>query len=149
MLLELAFNARDVSLGLVQVNILVGPQIIAGALRGLMPPAAVSLLDCTVQNVSVLPELLLEGVILHGLVVSSGEIHHVSELAFSGLAGPLQALGLPNNKLQIVPTTALLALPALDRLDLSHNHLETLSTGSFKVRGRISVTYMKSKRRLW
>lgn len=125
-----------------------GPQIIAGALRGLMPPAAVSLLDCTVQNVSVLPELLLEGVVLHGLVVSSGEIHHVSELAFSGLAGPLQALGLPNNKLQTVPTAALLALPALDRLDLSHNHLETLTTSSFKVRGIVSATSMKGKRRV-
>lgn len=122
-----------------------GLQIIAGALRGLMPPAAVSLLDCTVQNVSVLPELLLEGVVLHGLVVSSGEIHQVSELAFSGLAGPLQALGLPNNKLQTVPTAALLALPALDRLDLSHNHLETLATSSFKVRGSVSATSMKGK----
>ena len=111
-----------------------------------MPPAAVSLLDCTVQNVSVLPELLLEGVVLHGLVVSSGEIHLVSELAFSGLAGPLQALGLPNNQLQTVPTAALLALPALDRLDLSHNHLETLTTDSFKVRGVISTTSMKGKR---
>ena len=110
-----------------------------------MPPAAVSLLDCTVQYVSVLPELLLEGVVLHGLVVSSGEIHQVSELAFSGLAGPLQALGLPNNKLQTVPTAALLALPALDRLDLSHNHLETLATSSFKVRGSVSATSMKGK----
>ena len=122
-----------------------GPQIIAGALRGLMPPAAVSLLDCTVQNVSVLPELLLEGAVLHGLVVSSGEIHQVSELAFSGLAGPLQALGLPNNKLQTVPTAALLALPALDRLDLSHNHLETLTTSSFKMRDSVSATAMKGK----
>jgi Leucine-rich repeat (LRR) protein len=113
----------------------VGSQVIAGALRGLEPPAAVSLLDCTVQNVSSLPETLLQGVILHGLVVSSGEIHHVSGRAFSGLAGPLQALGLPNNKLQTVPTAALSALPTLDRLDLSHNHLETLTTGSFKVRG--------------
>jgi Leucine-rich repeat (LRR) protein len=94
----------------------------------------VSLLDCTVQNVSSLPDTLLEGVVLHGLVVSSGEIRHVSELAFSGLAGPLQALGLPNNKLETVPTAALSALPTLDRLDLSHNLLETLSTGSFKVR---------------
>ena len=107
--------------------------MIADALRGLVPPAAVSLLDCTVQNVSVLPVPLLEGVILHGLVVSSGEIRHVSERTFAGLAGPLQALGLPNNKLQTVPTAALSVLPALDRLDLSHNHLETLNTGSFKV----------------
>jgi hypothetical protein len=109
-------------------------QVIGGALRGLEPPAAVSLLDCTIQNVSSLPETLLEGVILHGLVVSSGEIHHVSERAFSGLAGPLQALGLPNNKLQTVPTAALSALPTLDRLDLSYNRLETLTAGSFKVR---------------
>jgi len=113
----------------------VGPQVIASALRGLVPPAAVSLLDCTVQNVSVLPEPLLEGVILHGLVVSSGEIHDVAERAFSGLAGPLQALGLPNNKLQTVPTAALSELPTLDRLDLSHNCLKTLSFSSFKVRG--------------
>jgi Leucine-rich repeat (LRR) protein len=109
--------------------------VIGEALRGLVPPAAVSLLDCTVQNVSLLPELLLEGVFLHGLVVSSGEIHHVSERAFSGLAGPLQALGLPNNKLQTIPTAALSALPTLDRLDLSHNHLQSLNAGSFKVRG--------------
>ncbi|KAJ9599856.1 hypothetical protein L9F63_009896 [Diploptera punctata] len=116
-------------------------QVIAGALRGLVPPASVSLLDCTVQNVSVLPEPLLEGVILHGLVVSSGEIRHVSEKAFSGLAGPLQALGLPNNKLQTVPTAALSVLPALDRLDLSHNHLESLNSGSFK--GLFNLTFLE------
>ncbi|XP_021931325.1 insulin-like growth factor-binding protein complex acid labile subunit [Zootermopsis nevadensis] len=116
-------------------------QVIAEALRGLVPPAAVSLLDCTVQNVSSLPGTLLEGVILHGLVVSSGEIHHVADQAFSGLAGPLQALGLPNNKLQTVPTEALSAIPALDRLDLSHNFLETLSTGSFK--GLFNLTFLE------
>ncbi|PSN55203.1 hypothetical protein C0J52_00629 [Blattella germanica] len=116
-------------------------QVIAAALRGLVPPAAVSLLDCTVQNVSALSQPLFEGVLLHGLVVSSGEIRHVSETAFSGLAGPLQALGLPNNKLQSVPTGALAALPGLDRLDLSHNYLETLGPASFK--GLFNLTFLE------
>ena len=93
---------------------------------------------------SVLPEPLMEGVILHGLVVSSGEIRQVSEKAFSGLAGPLQALGLPNNKLQNVPTAALSVLPALDRLDLSHNHLESLTAGSFKVRSNLLSAYVQT-----
>jgi Leucine-rich repeat (LRR) protein len=48
-------------------------------------------------------------------------------------------------KMKTAPTEALLALPALDRLDLSHNHLETLTTSSFKVRGSVSTTSMKGK----
>lgn len=115
-------------------------QIIGRKLRSLPPRASVSLLDCTVQNVSALPGPLLEGVALHGLVVSSGEIKDVHKHAFMGLASPLQALGLPNNQLSTVPTAAFAALPALDRLDLSHNLLRRLDNSSF----RVSDCYRKS-----
>lgn len=116
-------------------------RVIGEALRGLPPPAAVSLLDCTVQGVGALTEPLLDGVALHGLVVSSGEIRHVAEDAFSQLAGPLQALGLPNNLLDTVPTAALRPLPALDRLDLSHNRLRSLNASSFK--GLSNLTFLE------
>ncbi|XP_044740024.1 carboxypeptidase N subunit 2 [Chrysoperla carnea] len=107
-------------------------QIIGRKLRSLPPVASVSLLDCTVQNVSALPGPLFEGVALHGLVVSSGAIKDVHKHAFMGLASPLQALGLPNNQLSTIPTAALAALPTLDRLDLSHNLLRKLDNSSFK-----------------
>nr|CAD7607359.1 unnamed protein product [Timema genevievae] len=76
--------------------------------------------------------LLPQGVSLHGLVVSSGELRRVSERAFSRLVGPLQALGLPNNRLESVPTGALEILSSLDRLDLSHNVLRSLTGRSFR-----------------
>ncbi|KAF7281424.1 leucine-rich tendon-specific protein [Rhynchophorus ferrugineus] len=94
--------------------------------------ASISLLDCTVQNVSVISGTLLEGISLHGLVISSGEIREVNPVAFRGLASPLQALGLPNNQLYAVPTQALKSLPELDRLDLSGNKLKMLDGQSFK-----------------
>lgn len=80
-----------------------------------------------------LPGLLLQGVALHGLVISSGEITEVHHTAFQGLASPLQALGLPNNKLTSVPTQALKSLPELDRLDLSSNKMKYVDAESFKV----------------
>lgn len=95
--------------------------------------AYVSLLDCTLQNVTVISGPLLEGIALHGLVVSSGEITDIDQSAFQGLASPLQALGLPNNKLTAVPTPALKPLPELDRLDLSSNKMKSLEINSFKV----------------
>ncbi|XP_050315684.1 leucine-rich repeats and immunoglobulin-like domains protein 1 isoform X2 [Anthonomus grandis grandis] len=94
--------------------------------------ASISLLDCTVDNVTELTGPLLEGVSLHGLVISSGEMKLVNPTAFKGLASPLQALGLPNNQLTAVPTAALKSLPELDRLDLSGNRLKILDGGSFK-----------------
>nr|CAD7458643.1 unnamed protein product [Timema tahoe] len=104
-------------------------RVIGRALRGL---PGVSLLDCTVQDVVSLVDPVLEGVSLHGLVVSSGELRRVSERAFSRLVGPLQALGLPNNRLESVPTGALAILSSLDRLDLSHNVLRSLTGRSFQ-----------------
>ncbi|KAJ8925431.1 hypothetical protein NQ315_009264 [Exocentrus adspersus] len=106
-------------------------KIIGRTLRSLNT-ATVSLLDCTVQNVSVISEPLLEGVALHGLVISSGEIREIHQTAFKGLTAPLQALGLPNNQLLSVPTQALMSLPELDRLDLSGNRMKSLDAGSFK-----------------
>ncbi|KAL3288188.1 hypothetical protein HHI36_002638 [Cryptolaemus montrouzieri] len=105
--------------------------IISRTLRSLNT-SPVSLLDCTVQNVSIITGPLLEGVSLHGLVVSSGEIREVSQAAFQGLGSPLQALGLPNNQLTSVPIVALRFLPELDRLDLSSNKLKSLDINSFK-----------------
>lgn len=75
----------------------------------------------------------LQNVSLHGLVVSSGELRQVSADAFSGLATPLQALGLPNNLLENVPTSALRGLHHLERLDLSHNRLQRIHNISFEV----------------
>ncbi|KAI5710848.1 hypothetical protein M8J75_011951 [Diaphorina citri] len=106
---------------------------ISESLRGLEPDERVSLLDCTLSNVTVLPGKFLEGVTLHGLVISSGELKNISDGAFIGLSSPLQALGLPNNLLSVVPTSALAPLaPNLDRLDLSHNQLYKLENTSFK-----------------
>jgi Leucine-rich repeat (LRR) protein len=100
--------------------------------RRLSSTSSVSLLDCTVQNLTTLQSRFLEGVSLHGLVISSGELTYVSDRAFVGLKTPLQALGLPNNQLQTVPTVALSFLPGLDRLDLSHNKLIKLNSTSFR-----------------
>lgn len=108
-------------------------ETVARALRNLSDTSSISLLDCTVQNVNSLPDRMLDGVSLHGLVVSSGEIKSVSDVAFNGLASPLQALGLPNNQLERVPSSALATLNGLERLDLSHNRLHTVHNNSFKV----------------
>ncbi|XP_077289677.1 leucine-rich tendon-specific protein [Arctopsyche grandis] len=116
-------------------------QIIGRTLRSLPTHRAVSLLDCTVQNVSALGGALLEGVALHGLVVSSGEIRDVHSSAFKGLAAPLQALGLPNNQLTTVPTEALAQLQGLDRLDLSYNKLKSLENNSFE--GLSNLTFLE------
>lgn len=93
----------------------------------------ISLLDVTVTGISILPARFLENIGLHGLVISSGELRRVHENAFTALAKPLQALGLPNNLLETVPTSALKYLIGLDRLDLSHNKLKTLEADSFNV----------------
>lgn len=84
-------------------------------------------------GISLLPAHFLEDVALHGLVVSTGELRRVHENAFIGLAKPLQALGLPNNLLDSVPTIALSHLVGLERLDLSQNKLKMLEADSFKV----------------
>ncbi|KAL0113828.1 hypothetical protein PUN28_011277 [Cardiocondyla obscurior] len=103
-------------------------------------PDTISLLDVTVTGISVLPAYFLENVTLHGLVISTGELRHVHENAFKALMQPLQALGLPSNLLDSVPTIALSYLVGLDRLDLSHNKLKTLEADSFK--GLSSLTYL-------
>ena len=84
-----------------------------------------------------LPARFLEDVALHGFVVSTGELRRVHENAFIGLVTPLQALGLPNNLLDSVPTAALSHLIGLERLDLSQNKLKTLEAESFKVKFQI------------
>ncbi|VVC25762.1 Cysteine-rich flanking region, C-terminal,Leucine-rich repeat,Leucine-rich repeat domain, L [Cinara cedri] len=115
-------------------------ETVARALRNLSGTSSISLLDCTVQNVGSLPSRLLEGVSLHGLVVSSGEIKSVSDTAFEGLRSPLQALGLPNNQLERVPSSALAILNGLERLDLSHNRLHSVHNNSFK--GSPNLTFL-------
>lgn len=84
-------------------------------------------------GISLLPARFLENIALHGLVVSTGELRRVHENAFIGLIRPLQALGLPNNLLDSVPTAALSHLIGLEKLDLSQNKLKTLEADSFKV----------------
>lgn len=55
---------------------------------------SVSLLDCTLKNVTFLNDArIFENVSLHGLVISSGEIKRVHRLAFLGMKTPLQTLG--------------------------------------------------------
>ncbi|KYN18788.1 PREDICTED: uncharacterized protein LOC108762138 [Trachymyrmex cornetzi] len=103
-------------------------------------PDTISLLDVTVTGISELPAYFLEDVALHGLVVSTGELRYVHDNAFTALARPLQALGLPSNLLASVPTIALSHLVGLDRLDLSHNKLKTLEADSFK--GLSNLTYL-------
>ncbi|XP_015115815.1 leucine-rich repeat protein soc-2 homolog [Diachasma alloeum] len=100
----------------------------------------ISLLDVTVTGISTLPSRFLEGVALHGLVISTGELRRVNENAFTALVRPLQALGLPNNLLEAIPTAALMHLQGLERLDLSRNKLKTLESQSFK--GQSSLTYL-------
>ncbi|KAJ6632785.1 Leucine-rich repeats and immunoglobulin-like domains protein 3, partial [Pseudolycoriella hygida] len=95
-------------------------------------PYTVSLLDCTLKNVSFLSNArIFENVSLHGLVISSGEIKRVHRLAFLGIKTPLQALGLPNNALTAVPWNSLAPLTSLDRLDLSNNKIKTLGASDF------------------
>ncbi|XP_008557950.1 slit homolog 2 protein [Microplitis demolitor] len=101
---------------------------------------AISLLDLTVTGISTLPAKFLEDVALHGLVISTGELRRVNDNAFTGLVRPLQALGLPNNLLESVPTSALAQLNGLDRLDLSQNKLHTLEANSLK--SLASLTYL-------
>ncbi|RZF45619.1 hypothetical protein LSTR_LSTR010570 [Laodelphax striatellus] len=113
---------------------------VARHLRDLSPAASVSLLDCTVQNLTQLAGPLLQGVMLHGLVISSGELRQVKSDVFTGLATPLQALGLPNNLLDAIPTNALSVLKSLDRLDLSHNKIVRIENSSFE--GMSSITFL-------
>lgn len=55
---------------------------------------SVSLLDCTLKNVTFLSDAkIFENISLHGLVISSGEIKRVHRSTFLGLKKPLQALG--------------------------------------------------------
>ncbi|CAL7945568.1 unnamed protein product [Xylocopa violacea] len=114
-------------------------QTISTHLR-LSRPGTISLLDVTVTGISLLSARFLEGVALHGLVVSTGELRRVHENAFIGLLRPLQALGLPTNQLDSVPTAALSHLIGLERLDLSQNKLKTLEADSFK--GLTNLTYL-------
>lgn len=95
---------------------------------------SVSLLDCTLKNVTFLSDArIFENVSLHGLVISSGEIKRVHRLAFLGMKTPLQALGLPNNALTDVPYQSLSPLTSLDRLDLSNNRIKYLGAADFLV----------------
>lgn len=109
-----------------------GLQQIADGLR--VSKYGVSLLDCTLKNVTFLSDArIFENVSLHGLVISSGEIKRVHRLAFYGLKTPLQALGLPNNALSDVPSQSLAPLTSLDRLDLSNNRIKSLEASDFLV----------------
>ena len=109
-----------------------GLALIAEGLRN--SNSSVSLLDCTLKNVTVLSEAkIFENVSLHGLFISSGEIKRVHRLAFVGLKTPLQILGLPNNALTSVPSNSLSQLKLLDRLDLSNNRIKELLSTDFMV----------------
>lgn len=117
-----------------------GLELIAQGLRE--AEYSVSLLDCTLKNVTFLSDArIFENVSLHGLVISSGEIKRVHRSAFLGLRAPLQALGLPNNALMSVPWNSLTPLTALDRLDLSNNRIKALGAADFATLQRL--TYLE------
>lgn len=106
-----------------------GLELLAVGLRN--SPYSVSLLDCTLQNVTFLSDAkIFEDISLHGLVISSGEIKRVHRLAFTGING-LEALGLPNNKLQNVPASSITSLVKLERLDLSNNQIKSITSSDF------------------
>uniref|UniRef100_A0A1Q3F951 Putative conserved plasma membrane protein n=1 Tax=Culex tarsalis TaxID=7177 RepID=A0A1Q3F951_CULTA len=107
-----------------------GLEMIAEGLRA--SRYAVSLLDCTLKNVSVISDAnIFENVSLQGLVISSGEIKRVHRMAFAGIKGGLQALGLPNNALIGVPMQSFVTLSQLDRLDLSNNRIKAIQNTDF------------------
>lgn len=109
-----------------------GLQQIADGLR--MTKYPVSLLDCTLKNVTFLSDArIFNNVSLHGLVISSGEIKRVHRYAFSGMKTPLEELGLPNNALSSVPAQSISSLNSLHRLDLSNNRIKYLDASDFLV----------------
>lgn len=120
-----------------------GLQQIAHGLRTSIYP--VSLLDCTLKNVTFLSDArIFANVSLHGLVISSGEIKRVHRQAFQGLKTPLQALGLPNNALSTVPSASLTPLTSLDRLDLSNNRIKYLDASDFLVSLNANKTFLST-----
>ncbi|KAH8280249.1 hypothetical protein KR018_000915, partial [Drosophila ironensis] len=117
-----------------------GLLILADRLR--TSPYSISLLDCSLRNVTFLSDAkIFDGISLHGLVISSGEIKRVHKSAFLGIRGPLQALGLPGNALMSVPWNALSTLASLERLDLANNKIKALGTADFVGLG--SLVYLE------
>ncbi|XP_055839235.1 uncharacterized protein LOC129907171 [Episyrphus balteatus] len=107
-----------------------GLSVLSESLRA--SPYPISLLDCSLRNVSFLSDAkIFENISLHGLVISSGEIKRVHKSAFLGLKTPLQALGLPSNALLSVPWNSITHLTSLERLDLSNNKIKALGTADF------------------
>ncbi|XP_017483008.1 PREDICTED: uncharacterized protein LOC108371901 isoform X2 [Rhagoletis zephyria] len=117
-----------------------GLTVLASNLRE--SPYTISLLDCSLRNVTFLSDAkIFEGISLYGLVISSGEIKRVHKSAFLGIKGPLQALGLPANALLSVPWNSISTLTALERLDLSNNKIKALGTSDFA--GLSNLVYLE------
>ncbi|XP_011202190.2 uncharacterized protein LOC105225435 [Bactrocera dorsalis] len=117
-----------------------GLTVLASNLR--VSPYTISLLDCSLRNVTFLSDAkIFEGISLYGLVISSGEIKRVHKSAFLGIKGPLQALGLPANALLSVPWNSISTLTALERLDLSNNKIKALGTSDFA--GLSNLVYLE------
>uniref|UniRef100_A0A182JR08 LRRCT domain-containing protein n=1 Tax=Anopheles christyi TaxID=43041 RepID=A0A182JR08_9DIPT len=120
-----------------------GLEVIADSLR--RSPYEVSLLDCTLKNVTSISDAnIFQNVSLQGLVISSGAIKRVHRLAFAGIRTQLQALGLPNNALESVPMQSLSAVGQLDRLDLSFNKIKALQNGDFLAVPKLSYLELSS-----
>ncbi|XP_030368949.1 slit homolog 3 protein [Scaptodrosophila lebanonensis] len=117
-----------------------GLEVLADSLR--TSPYSISLLDCSLRNVTFLSDAkIFDGISLHGLVISSGEIKRVHKSAFLGIKGPLQALGLPGNALLSVPWNSLSTLTSLERLDLSNNKIKALGPADFM--GLSNLVYLE------
>lgn len=115
-------------------------------LRLLSEEESISLLDLSVENMTVLPDSFLAGASLHGLVVTSGELRSVSDRAFRGLFPPLQALGLPSNRLETIPSNSFQFLKDLERLDLSNNGVVRLNGSSFRYLNNLTFLDLSENR---
>lgn len=65
------------------------------------------------------------------LIIGLSRAQHLSERALEGLVS-LHSLGLRNNRLVLLDAGVFTAVPAMNLLDLSANHLETLAIGTMQ-----------------
>ncbi|XP_028515623.1 G-protein coupled receptor GRL101-like [Exaiptasia diaphana] len=93
---------------------------------------------CRLQNISILPKLLVGKMDIKGLDLSNNCIQSIPALSFTGLRG-LSALSLAFNKITVLKYQVFAGLDSLEVLNLSMNPLHSL-TGDIKgVFGSLSL----------